>query len=178
MQLFRQNFGRRMAIGVSAAALFATAATDLSAKPFTPAAGSLDAAIEQSHRALRAILNGDPKLYEDLFADRADITLGNPFGPYAKGTAQVAKTLAGAAAKYRDGDVVGVDLVAKYVSGTIACIVEVEHDRAKVGASDTLSEFNVRVTSVYQRLAGRWRLVHRHADPITTPRPAESVLGK
>ena len=167
-----------MAIGVSAATLFATAATALNAKASTPAAGSLDAAIEQSHRALRAILNGDPKLYEDLFADRADITLGNPFGPYAKGKAQVAKTLAGAATKYRDGNVVGVDLVAKYANGNIACIVELEHDRAKVGTSNALADFHVRVTSVYQRLAGRWRLVHRHADPITTPRPAESVLGK
>jgi len=24
----------------------------------------------------------------------------------------------------------------------------------------------------------RWKLVHRHADPITTSRPAESMLGK
>jgi len=36
----------------------------------------------------------------------------------------------------------------------------------------------VRVTSVYERLKGQWRVVHRHADPITNPRPAESVLGQ
>ena len=33
----------------------------------------------------------------------------------------------------------------------------------------------MRVTSVYERLKGQWRLVHRHSDPITTPRPADSV---
>lgn len=139
---------------------------------------SLAAAIAQSHRALRAILNGDPTLYEALFADRDDITLGNPFGPYARGRAAVVKTLAGAAAKYRDGEVVGVDRVATYANGNIACVVEVEHDRAKVGASNDLAEFHVRVTSVYERVKTQWRLVHRHADPITTPRPAESVLGR
>ena len=138
----------------------------------------LAAAIAQSHRALRAILNGDPTLYEALFADRDDITLGNPFGPYARGRAAVSKTLAGAAAKYRDGEVVGVDRVATYANGDIACVVEVEHDRAKVGAGNEPAEFHVRVTSVYERLNGQWRLVHRHADPITTPRPAESVLGR
>ena len=60
----------------------------------------------------------------------------------------------------------------------MACIVEVENDRAKVGGSDTLAEFHVRVTSLYERINGTWQLVHRHADPITTPRPAESVLQK
>ncbi len=88
------------------------------------------------------------------------------------------RRLAGAAAKYRDGEVVGVDLVATYANGNIACVVEVEHDRAKVGGGTEQAEFHVRVTSVYERLNGQWRLVHRHADPITTPRPAESVLGR
>jgi len=143
-----------------------------------PSAASLDAAVEQSHRALGAILNGNPKLYEALFADRDDVTLGNPFGPFARGRAEVAKTLAGAAGKYRDGTVVGVDLVAKYANDNFACVVEVEHDRARVGGSDTLAEFSVRVTSVYERIHREWRLVHRHADPITTPRSAESVLQK
>ena len=138
---------------------------------------TLEAAVAQSHRALTAILNGDPKGYEDLFADREDITLGNPFGPFASGRAAVVKTLAGAAAKYREGSA-NVDLVAKYADDKLGCIVEVENDRAKVGMSDSLAEFHVRVTSLYEKINGNWRLVHRHADPITTARPAESVLGK
>ena len=110
---------------------------------------SLDQTIEQSHRALNAILNGNPKLYEELFAQRDDITLGNPFGPFARGRAAVVKTLAGAAAKYRDGTAT-VDLVVKYADDKMACIVEVENDRAKVGGNDTLAEFHVRVTSLYE----------------------------
>jgi uncharacterized protein (TIGR02246 family) len=137
-----------------------------------------EAAVAQSHRALAAILNGDPSLYAALFADREDVTLGNPFGPYAKGKAAVVQTLAGAAAKYRDGAVVSVDRIARYGDGNIIGLVEVEHDRAKVGARQDLSEFSARVTSIYERIDGRWRLVHRHADPITSPRPAESVLQK
>lgn len=177
MATHSRKFTRRAMVGATAS-LVAAAAAAPDAALAAPADATLSAAIEQSHRALRAILNGDPSLYEALFADRDDITLGNPFGPYARGKAAVSKTLAGAAAKYRDGEVVGVDLVATYANGNIACVVEVEHDRAKVGASNELAEFHVRVTSVYERLGGQWRLVHRHADPITTPRPAESVLGR
>jgi len=128
-----RKFTRRAMVGATAS-LMVTAGSGSHGAIGTPAdTASLAAAVEQSHRALRAILNGDPTLYEALFADREDITLGNPFGPYARGRAAVSKTLAGAAAKYRDGEVVGVDSVATYANGSIACVVEVEHDRAKVG---------------------------------------------
>jgi hypothetical protein len=54
---------------------------------------ALEAAIAESHEALRKILNGDPSGYAALFADRDDITLGNPFGPFGKGRAEVLKAL-------------------------------------------------------------------------------------
>jgi uncharacterized protein (TIGR02246 family) len=159
----------------SAVLAFAILAAPVAAAPADP---DFEAAVEQSHKALAAILRGDPSLYAALFADRDDVTLGNPFGPYAKGKAAVVQTLAGAAAKYREGDVVGVDRIAQYGDGNIIGLVEVEHDRAKVGGRPDLAEFSARVTSIYERIDGQWKLVHRHADPITSPRPAESVLQK
>lgn len=139
---------------------------------------SLEAAIEQSHEALRKILNGDASGYAALFADRDDITLGNPFGPFGKGRAAVLKALDNASTKYKQGMVVAVDRIAIYGDRKIICLVEIEHDRAKLGASPDFSEFAARVTSVYEKIGDRWKLVHRHADPITTARPAESMLGK
>lgn len=159
----------------SAVPALALLAMPVAATPVNPA---FEAAVAQSHLALGAILQGDPSRYAALFADRDDVTLGNPFGPYAKGKAAVDLTLAGAAAKYRDGTVVRVDRIAQYGDGNVIGLVEVEHDRAKVGGRDELSDFSARVTSIYERIDGQWRLVHRHADPITSPRPAESVLQK
>jgi ketosteroid isomerase-like protein len=142
------------------------------------AANDLDSAIEQSHAALAAILKGDPGVYKALYSDREDVTLGNPFGPYARGRKKVEETLAGAASHYRDGEVTGVELIAKYVSDDLACIVEVEQGRAKVGGDRELVPVAVRVTSVFRLERGTWKLVHRHADPITTPRPAASVISR
>jgi len=138
---------------------------------------ALEMAIAESHEALRKILNGDPSGYAALFADRDDITLGNPFGPFGKGRSAVLKALNNASTKYRDGSVVAVDRIAMYGDGKIICLVEIEHDRAKLGSSPNLSAFSARVTSVYEKINTRWNLVHRHADPITAPRPAESMLG-
>ncbi|MBL0923614.1 MAG: lipocalin-like domain-containing protein [Sphingomonadaceae bacterium] len=145
------------------------------AAPQVPPA--LEAAIDESHEALRKILNGDPSGYAALFADRTDITLGNPFGPFGKGRAEVLAALNNAAGKYTDGSVVKVDRVAVYGGGNRYVLVEIEHDRAKLGTSSDFSEFAARVTSVYEKIGARWKLVHRHADPITMARPAESVLS-
>jgi ketosteroid isomerase-like protein len=142
-----------------------------------PTTSDLTQAIERSHAALGAILTGDPTLYQALYSPADDVTLGNPFGPYVRGRESVERTLAGAAALYRDGEVVGVDLVAQYVSDGLACVVEVERGRAKVAGASEVVPVAVRVTSVFRFESGAWKLVHRHADPITGPRPASSVIS-
>lgn len=138
----------------------------------------IDSAMEQSHAALAAIWKGDPSLYYSLFSSADDVTLGNPFGPYAIGRANVEAILAEAATYFRDGEVFGVDLVAKYVSDDLACIVEVERGQTKVGGSEELAPVALRVTCLFRLERGSWKLVHRHADPITTRRPAASIISK
>ena len=109
---------------------------------------------------------------------RKDVTLGNPFGAYVRGRRKVEATLADAASHYRDGEVTGVELIANYVSDDLACIVEVERARVKVDGAEELVQAALRVTSVFRLEQGAWKLVHRHADPITTPRSAASVVSK
>jgi ketosteroid isomerase-like protein len=136
----------------------------------------LDELIERSRFALGEIIKGNPEPWEAVFSHQDDVTLGNPFGPFARGWKQVFEAASGAAARYRDGEIVAIDPVARYVTSELACVVEVERFRAKVGGSDDFAEIGLRVTSVFRPEDGTWKLVHRHADPITTPRPAESVV--
>ena len=82
-----------------------------------------------------------------------------------------------AATNYRGGEVTAVDLVAQYVSDGLACVVEVERGRAKVGGGDQMASLALRVTSLFRLEHGVWKLVHRHADAITTQRPATSVIN-
>jgi hypothetical protein len=74
---------RRLMIGTAALTLLAIPQAAVAREKTPPPA--LEAAIAASHEALRKILNGDPSGYAALFADREDITLGNPFGPFGKG---------------------------------------------------------------------------------------------
>ena len=138
----------------------------------------LESAIEASHKALGAILKGDPSVYKALYSGSDDVTLGNPFGPYAHGRKRVEATLDGAASNYRDGQATEIELIEKYVTDSLACVVEVERGRTKVGGGQEIVPVAVRVTSVFRLENGDWKLIHRHADPITTPRPANSVISK
>jgi len=62
-----------------------------------------DMAIEASHRALDEIARGDPSAFFNLFSQREDATLANPFGPPASGRTQIEEAGRRAASNYRDG---------------------------------------------------------------------------
>ena len=81
-----------------------------------------------------------------------------------------------AALNYRDGEATAFERVSAYATPELAYILEVEQFRSKVGAGDETAEFALRVTTVSRREDDGWRIVHRHADPITSPQPPESVL--
>jgi ketosteroid isomerase-like protein len=134
--------------------------------------------VETYHGALDQFFGGNPIPAQALYSHREDATLANPFGPVAKGWKEIAGTMERAAANYRDGGARGFDAIARLVTPELAYLVEVEHFRAKIGDSDDFEEGSLRVTSVLRPEDGAWRIVHRHADPITTPRPSGSVIQR
>ena len=138
----------------------------------------LDEVIEQSHLTLGEIVKGDPEPLKMVYSHREDVSLANPFGPPVRGWEQAAAIIERAASNYKDGEIVGFENVAKYVTPELAYIVEVERYKAKVGGGEKLAPISLRVTSIYRREDGVWKIVHRHADPITTAQPAESVIKK
>src|SRR5215203_442862 len=127
----------------------------------------LDELVEQYHLALGEILKGDAEPLKSMYSHREDVSLANPFGPPVRGWEQAAARMERAASQYRDGEIVGFENVAKHVTPELACIVEVERYQAKVGGREDITPVAVRVTSVFRREDGTWKVVHRHADPIT-----------
>lgn len=135
-----------------------------------------DQVLERIHAALDEFTRGNNKPLEELYSRRDDVTLGNPFGPFVRGFDEVAQTMQRAAAYYRDGKAVGFDLVAKEVTAELAFVVEVERPSAKMGGSQEETPVSLRVTSIFRNEDGEWKLLHRHADPITSARSPESVI--
>jgi len=132
--------------------------------------------IEQFHLSSDEFLKGDPEPVNKLWSHREDVTLANPFGPPVRGWDEVAKVGDRAASQVRDGDLVSVEIVEKLVTSELAYVVEIERVKAKVGGSEDITPFALRVTMIFRPEEGTWKIVHRHADPITTPQAAESVI--
>ena len=136
----------------------------------------VDELLEQFHLAQGEFLKGNPEPVQKLYSHREDVSLANPYGPPVRGWEQVAKTIEHASSLRSDGEFVGSEIVAKYVTPELAYVVQIERAEAKVGGREEITPYALRSTNIFRLEEGEWKVVHRHADPITTPQPAESVI--
>jgi ketosteroid isomerase-like protein len=134
--------------------------------------------VRQCEEAWQVFVTGDPGPAMLLFSRRNDVTLANPWGPAVTGWADVSKTLEAAAARFRHGHLTAFDIITTFVSDDLACHHEIERGEAMLGGHPELEPFALRVTSIYRRENGQWRIVLRHADPIMAPRPTDATLGR
>ena len=149
----------------------------------------LDRAIEEWRLATAEFIRGNPGPAQESFSHRADVTLANPLGPaspeigpVAHGWEQVALTQEHAASRFSDGADVDFEIVEKYVSAELACVVLIERMKAKVSgredAPPSAARVALRVTMTFRAEDGTWKVVHRHADSVTTAQAAVSVLQR
>jgi ketosteroid isomerase-like protein len=130
----------------------------------------LDAVIEQYHAALDVLVRGNPEPIEALFSHAEDVVLANPFGPAVRGWQKASARLEDASSRFSKGELSGHDRLASYVAPDLATIYEVEHGKVSVGGGP-VTGWILRTTTTFRREDGTWRVVHRHADPISTASP-------
>ena len=141
------------------------------------AVADVDQLIEQYHKALDEFLKGNPEPAMEVWSQREDVSLANPYGPPVRGWDKITEVVEHAASLRRDGKTISFETVAKHVTPELAYVVEIEQAESKVGDREEISPYALRVTMIFRREEdGEWKVVHRHADPITTPQPAESVI--
>ena len=136
----------------------------------------VDQLIDRYQQALDDFMKGNPEPVKELFSHREDVTLANPLGPPAHGWDEVGATIEHAASQFRDGRLVGVEIVEKHATPEFAYTLWLEHAEGKAGGREAIAPVSLRVTMIYRPEEGTWKVVHRHADPITSAQPAESVI--
>jgi ketosteroid isomerase-like protein len=136
----------------------------------------LDEVLEQFQLAVGELVKGNPEPVKKLWTHREDVSLANLFSPPAHGWEQVGATMERAASNFRGGEFVGSEVMAKYVTPDLAYVVQLERTKAKVGGREDIAPFDVRATMILRPEEGTWKVVHRHADQITTAQPIESVV--
>lgn len=128
---------------------------------------TLDETLERFRAAANAMARGDREEVKALYSGADDVTLANPFGHVVRGSVDVEAALEYVSSRFSGGEVTEFNNIARYESGDLATLLDVEHWRTRVGGATELSDFDLRVSSTYRREDGEWRL-HRHADPISS----------
>jgi ketosteroid isomerase-like protein len=140
-----------------------------------PHAADFDAVVAETEQALVAFVQGDTRPMKSLFSRSDDVVLANPLGPPVRGPSAVDEASDRAGAFLRGGTIEFEDM-ARYAVSDLGYVFHIERVKAKVGESDELRRFALRVTMIYRREADGWKIVHRQADPIMTPRPIDSIF--
>lgn len=136
----------------------------------------LDEFRERYRRSLEAFIKGDAEPQKSLWSRSDDVTLANPLGPPAKGLKQVMQAMQSAVATVRDGEGLTYDVISSYETSDLAYDVSLQGGRMKLGDSPEMVPVTLRVTSIFRREEDGWKLVHRHADPISQGRSIESLI--
>ena len=139
----------------------------------------LDLTIQAYHDALSHIVRGDPGPVQRLYSHRDDVTLSNPWGPTRRGWADASAGVERAASQFRDGapQARPHEVLAVFRGADLACLVENERWQAKVSGRRDMSAFELRVTTIFRLEDDDWKVVQRHADPVTVEN-TEGVLSR
>jgi ketosteroid isomerase-like protein len=120
--------------------------------------------IEQVRQATAAYIRGDIGQYLTLIEHAEDYTLMPPYGGEPRRGFDVAEAREATPKMFRGGEA-ALEVTQVITSGDLAVLVAVERQHGEVaGLPD--QDWSLRVTLVFRREGSRWRLVHRHADPL------------
>jgi ketosteroid isomerase-like protein len=137
---------------------------------------NFDDALTAFDMGLNDYLNGDPGPVLAVFSLHDDVTLCNPVGPPCRGREDVERAAAEPSSHFSDGKVSGFDEVSRFVTADLGYVVRIERGRTHIDGSPEAVPYSLRVTMTFRREGEAWKIAHRHADPITTPRPLASAM--
>ena len=135
----------------------------------TSSSADFDQFIEQRHAAAAAYVSGDPAPLGRLVARELPATFFGPRGDASAGTREVWERYERDDAAFSSGSTNEMETLDSAAGDDIAFWVGFQRSQARLVGKDEPVPFELRVTEIYRREHGEWKLVHRHADPHARP---------
>jgi ketosteroid isomerase-like protein len=133
----------------------------------------LTATMPRLREAETALHNGDAGPRLAMWSHDDAVTLfGGVMG--GSGWAEIEPIFQRLGASFSDCTSYDHEVIAAGASGDLAYTVAYEHTTASIHARPP-SAYTLRVTTIFRREDGKWKVVHRHADPSASP-TARDVL--
>ena len=166
----------------SLASLFFIPSTGYAQTNFDPATisdASFEAFLPTWEEGLNRFSNGDPALFKQNVSHSADATIFEAFGGYEKGWEKVGPMYDWAASQFKTS---GPKLKPEYkyiniiVSGDLAYTAAIAQSVVQETAIEKGAP--LRVTEIFRKENGAWKLLHRHADPLIEKKAPTPPLKK
>jgi quercetin dioxygenase-like cupin family protein/ketosteroid isomerase-like protein len=123
--------------------------------------------------AEEAFVRGDPQPRMALWSQRDPVTLFGAIGMSESGWDQLSQTFPWVASRFSQMSDYRIDVELVEVSGDLAYVLWFERCEMSI-AGRPVEPVTVRVTHLYRREDGEWKIVHRHGD---NPRQAGFARG-
>jgi ketosteroid isomerase-like protein len=121
--------------------------------------------MEQRAAAASAHVSGDASPLTRLLAADLPATLFGPHGGAVQGATEVSARHVADALGFHSQGTSRLEVLQVGASGEIAYWVGLQHATVQYGTMTQPAPMDLRVTEIFRRENGEWRLVHRHADP-------------
>ena len=122
-------------------------------------------ASNQFYAGLNSMANGDADPLADIWSHSAAVTSMHPIGGREVGWDAVRTAFEKVAQLASGGKVELMDQLI-HVAGDVAYEVGFEHGQLMLAGQQVTIEH--RVTNIYQREAGAWKMIHHHTDTSPT----------
>jgi ketosteroid isomerase-like protein len=113
----------------------------------------------------QSFVNGNAEPIAQMIAARMPVTFFGPSGTVNQDAASVAELFRKQAAPFERGDSAFETLHA-HVDHTCAYWVGIQKTRVTTRNASGPTDMDLRVTELFRREDGAWKLVHRHADLV------------
>jgi ketosteroid isomerase-like protein len=106
--------------------------------------------MQHRHEVARSYVNGDP----------------GPRGGWERGAEQVWSTYREGSKQFASGSESTLEILHSAASDTLAYWVGIQHANIRMPDKPGPVKMDLRVTEIFRRENGEWKLIHRHADPL------------
>lgn len=125
-----------------------------------------DEFMKQRVEASDAFVNGDFDPLDKISAQDSPATIFGPKGDCVQGAEHVNAANAKGAKHFRAGSKNSFEVFHKAADGNIAYWVGIQHSVVQMEGREQGVPMDLRITEIFRRENGQWKLFHRHADPL------------
>ena len=139
---------------------------------------SVDAAIARLDAAMAGVANGDVSEIKRLYSHTVDATSFYGWGGYEQGEEAVSKRWDWAGQQFKGGTV-RHDNITTVITPEMFYTTDIEtFSDQRVAGVEGVTGWSNRVTHIFRREGGEWRLIHRHANRLEAQHEPSTRMRK